>query len=310
MREGGLGEGGVACVEDGVGCCAGGDGGVGAGGFWSGGRGRGCGLGEGSGFGARGVVRVGGGKALDDDDADGFLLGEVAFYVDDADGEEAGFIRERFPRAVVDVDGSVGGEAVEDPEVAVADGVGDWEEAGVEGDLGGVELGGGCLCRCVLGVVVLDAEVCGLRDGDAVVLEIGNAVAVRVAGSSLGFGVLDDGGDVTWFARLCDDGCDTSAGGQSCSYDLGAHSAGAQRRTGTADVGFEVGNVLHHFNWLCVGVLPWVCIVETVDVGHEEEIVRLHHAGRDGAQGIVVTKLDFGDSQRVVLVHDRDNAHV
>lgn len=69
------------------------------------------------------------GKAFNDYDADGFLLGEVAVYVDDANGEEASFVGKGFPGAVVDVDGSVRGEAVQDPEVAVANGVRDWEEA-------------------------------------------------------------------------------------------------------------------------------------------------------------------------------------
>ena len=101
---------------------------MGAGGFGYRGRGR---LREVRGFGAGGVgVGVGMGRqAFNDHDADGFLLSEVALYVNDADGEEAGFVREGFPGAVVDVDGSVRGEAVQDPEVAVADGVRDWEEA-------------------------------------------------------------------------------------------------------------------------------------------------------------------------------------
>lgn len=70
-------------------------------------------------------------EALDDDEADGFLLGEVAVYVDNTDGEEAGFVAERCPGAVVDVDGAMWSEAVEDPEVAIADGVRDGKEAGV-----------------------------------------------------------------------------------------------------------------------------------------------------------------------------------
>ncbi len=62
------------------------------------------------------------------------MLGEVAFYVYDADGEEAGFVVERFEGPVVDVDCSVRRQAVQDPEVPVPDWVRDREEARVEGD--------------------------------------------------------------------------------------------------------------------------------------------------------------------------------
>lgn len=233
----------------------------------------------------------------------------MAFYVDDAGGQEACFVGEGFPCAVVDVDGSVGGEAVEDPEVAVADGVGDGEEAGVEGDGGGVELGGGGSC----GEGLRGGEVVGGMEGGgggAGVVRVVGAVAAGGAGEALGFGVLDDGRDVAGFAGLGDDGRDAGAGGQAGGYDLGAHAAGSQGGAGAADVGFEVRDVFDDFDGLCVGVLPRVGVVETVDVRHEEEVVCLHHAGCDGAQGVVVAKFDFRDGQGVVLVDDGDDAHV
>ena len=71
------------------------------------------------------------------------MLGEAALHVDDAGGEEAGFGGEGAVGALVDVDGAVGGEAVEEPEGAVADGEGVREEAGVEGwDRQGVDVEG------------------------------------------------------------------------------------------------------------------------------------------------------------------------
>lgn len=66
------------------------------------------------------------------DEPDGLLLREVALDVDDAGGEEAGFGGEGAVGALVDVEGAVGGEAVQEPEGAVADRQGVWEEAGVE----------------------------------------------------------------------------------------------------------------------------------------------------------------------------------
>lgn len=69
---------------------------------------------------------------FDDDEPDGFLLREGAFDVDDTDGEEAGFGDEGAVGAFVDVDCAVRGEAVEEPEGAVADGVRVREEARVE----------------------------------------------------------------------------------------------------------------------------------------------------------------------------------
>ena len=55
----------------------------------------------------------------------------MAFDVDDTDWEEAGFVGEGAVGAFVDVDGAVGGEAVEKPEGAVADWVWVWEKPGV-----------------------------------------------------------------------------------------------------------------------------------------------------------------------------------
>ena len=72
------------------------------------------------------------GEALDDENADGFLLGEIPVYVDDADREETRFVAQGGPGALIDVDGSMRGEAVQDPEVAVADGVRNGEEPGME----------------------------------------------------------------------------------------------------------------------------------------------------------------------------------
>ena len=61
---------------------------------------------------------------------------------------------------------------------------------------------------------------------------------------------------------------------------------------------------------MSVGVRPRVLVVQTVDIGHEEEEVRVDHGGGDGREGVVVAKLDFGHGQRVVLVDDGNHAHV
>jgi hypothetical protein len=55
---------------------------------------------------------------------------------------------------------------------------------------------------------------------------------------------------------------------------------------------------------------PRVLVVQTVDVGHEEEEIGVDHGGGDGGEGVVVAKLDFRHGQRVVLVDDGDDAHV
>ena len=72
------------------------------------------------------------------------MLCELALDVHDAGGEEAGFGSERTVGAVVYVEGAVGGEAVQEPEGAVADGerVGDearvqrWDVASVDAERG------------------------------------------------------------------------------------------------------------------------------------------------------------------------------
>ena len=57
---------------------------------------------------------------------------EMAFYIDDAGGKESGFGSEGAVGAGIDIESAAGGNAVEKPEGAVADGKGVREEAGVE----------------------------------------------------------------------------------------------------------------------------------------------------------------------------------
>lgn len=69
--------------------------------------------------------------AFDDDKSDGFLLGEVAFHVYNADREEACFVDQSAVRAFVDVNRAVRGEAMEEPEGTVANRVRIRQKAGV-----------------------------------------------------------------------------------------------------------------------------------------------------------------------------------
>lgn len=53
-----------------------------------------------------------------------------------------------------------------------------------------------------------------------------------------------------------------------------------------------------------------VLVVETVDVGHEEEVVGTDHGGSDGGQGVVVAEFDLRYGEGVVFVDDGNDAHV
>ena len=79
---------------------------------------------------------------------------------------------------------------------------------------------------------------------------------------------------------------------------------------GLRTVCYERADVLDHLDGVGVGVGPRVLVVQAVDVGHEEEQVRVHHGGGDGREGVVVAKLDLRHGQRVVLVDDGDHAHL
>lgn len=80
-------------------------------------------------------------ETLNDDQSHSFVLRECPGDIDDADGEEAGFLGEGEMCTGIDVDGPVGCETVEEPEIAVSDGVGGGDEAGVEGSLQGCWFG-------------------------------------------------------------------------------------------------------------------------------------------------------------------------
>ena len=69
-------------------------------------------------------------------------------------------------------------------------------------------------------------------------------------------------------------------------------------------------NVVDDFDRFCVGIRARVLGVETVDVGHQEEVVSVDHGGCDGGEGVVVAELDLGHGEGVVLIDDGDHAHL
>jgi len=38
---------------------------------------------------------------------------------------------------------------------------------------------------------------------------------------------------------------------------------------------------------------PGIFVIQTINIGHEEEIVRMHHSGRNCRECIVVAEFDF-----------------
>lgn len=244
-----------------------------------------------------------------------FLLGKKPFDVHHADGQKPGFAEQRLVGALVDVQRAVRAEAVQDPEVAVADGRGGGEEARMEGDLAAVDGGS----RGLLGAWSRSAwgGGTGAGAGTRTVVEGGQRGGGRVVdlrgqggGGAAGLDVLGDLVDVAGVGGAGDDGGDAGGGGEAGGYDLGGHAACAQGGAGLGDVGNESANVFDNLDRLGVRVGSGVLIIKTVDVGHEEEQISVDHGGGDGGQSVVVTKLDFGYGQRIVLIDDGDHAHV
>ena len=48
--------------------------------------------------------------------------------------------------------------------------------------------------------------------------------------------------------------------------------------------------------------------LKAVDIGEEEEIVRVNHGSSDCRQSIIVSKLDLADGDGVILVDNGDDA--
>lgn len=57
-------------------------------------------------------------------------------------------------------------------------------------------------------------------------------------------------------------------------------------------------------------MLSWVLVVETIDIGHEEQVIGMDHGSSNGGQGVIVTKLDLGDSYSVIFIDNRNGTHV
>ena len=160
----------------------------------------------------------------------GLLLSKEALDVDHADGKQAGLTQQCLVRALVDVQSAVWTQAVQDPEVAVADGRGGGQEPRVEGDLATVNDGLGMF---------------GARGGGAgngTIVERGERCGGRVVdlGGERGWGaaaldVLDDLVDIARVGGAGNHGGDAGGGGEPGGYDLGGHAASAERGAGLRD---------------------------------------------------------------------------
>lgn len=73
---------------------------------------------------------------------------------------------------------------------------------------------------------------------------------------------------------------------------------------------FQGCDVVYDQDWLGVWVGPGVVCIQTVDICHEKEVVRVDHPCGDSRERVVVSKSDLGDADGVVLVDDRDNVHL
>lgn len=76
---------------------------------------------------------------------------------------------------------------------------------------------------------------------------------------------------------------------------------------GVLTIGLECSNILDHFNGFGIRIRSGVLVVQTVDISHQEQHVGMNHGGSDGGESIVITKLDFGNSESVVFVNNRDD---
>lgn len=60
-----------------------------------------------------------------------------------------------------------------------------------------------------------------------------------------------------------------------------------------ATVNIQHRDVIDNFDWLCIWVRTRIIGVEAVDIGHEEEIVRIDHPSCNGREGVVVAEFNF-----------------
>ena len=67
-------------------------------------------------------------------------------------------------------------------------------------------------------------------------------------------------------------------------------------------ISLESSNILDHFNGFGIWITSRVLVVQAVNVCHQEQHVGMDHGGSDGRKGIVVAKLDLGNSESVILV--------
>lgn len=78
---------------------------------------------------------------------------------------------------------------------------------------------------------------------------------------------------------------------------------------GRSTVCCERRDIFYDLDGLGVRVCPGVLVIQAVDICHEEEIIGVNHRGGDGGEGIIVSELDFGHGDGVVLVDDGNDAH-
>src|SRR5687767_8503025 len=75
-------------------------------------------------------------------------------------------------------------------------------------------------------------------------------------------------------------------------------------------ISLDISNILDDFDGACVRMSPWVLVIETIHICHEEEHIGVNHGRCDSGQGVVVAELDFRDSQGVILIDNGNDTHV
>ena len=55
---------------------------------------------------------------------------------------------------------------------------------------------------------------------------------------------------------------------------------------------------------MALGMNPWICITQSVDIGQDDEEVGLDEVGDQGREVVIVPELDLIHHHRIVLIDD------
>ena len=143
-------------------------------------------------------------------------------------------------------------------------------------------------------------------EGQPTLAELQSIFAAYKEGAN--FFALQNTGNGILFGAAGNNQLDAAVGSRFGSLDFCRHATGATGGTHATCAGFHLRrNLQNSVHQGCVGMSSGISSVQAIDVGQNDDQIRIHNACHQRGHIIIVANFQFVQSHHVVFVNDGDN---